>query len=221
MVVGDLVVDPRRHVATRGGRELELTRREFDLLEVFARHPGQVLSRDQLLEQVWGYTTDVETNVVDVFVGYLRRKLEAERRAAHAAHRPRRRAGCCGHEVRRAACARGSRSPRSLAVGICGLLAGSAAARRRRARRAAPRSTAELQRAAPAGSCARRRRDRRLRPTTATAARAAARGSGTFAQVAYGDQVVERARRRAAPAARVPRDDGFATSTSTATPGAR
>ncbi|MEA2450340.1 MAG: two-component system, OmpR family, response regulator PrrA [Thermoleophilaceae bacterium] len=74
---GDVVVDPRRHMATRGGRDLELTRREFDLLDAFVRHPGQVLSRDQLLNLVWGYTTDVETNVVDVFVGYLRRKLEA------------------------------------------------------------------------------------------------------------------------------------------------
>jgi DNA-binding response OmpR family regulator len=78
VVAGDLLIDPRRHVATRAGRELGLTRREFDLLEVFARHPGQVLSRDQLLNLVWGYTTDVETNVVDVFVGYLRRKLEGE-----------------------------------------------------------------------------------------------------------------------------------------------
>ena len=77
LVVGDLVVDPRRHVATRAGRALEPTRREFELLEVFARHPGQVLSRDQLLTQVWGYAADVETNVVDVFVGYVRRKLEA------------------------------------------------------------------------------------------------------------------------------------------------
>ncbi|HXS44595.1 MAG TPA: response regulator transcription factor [Solirubrobacteraceae bacterium] len=76
-VVGDVVVDPRRRVATRAGRDLELTRREFELLEAFARHPGQVLSRDQLLERVWGYTSAVETNVVDVFVGYLRRKLEA------------------------------------------------------------------------------------------------------------------------------------------------
>jgi DNA-binding response OmpR family regulator len=74
----DLVVDPRRHLATRAGRELGLTRREFDLLEAFARHPGQVLSREQLLSSVWGYTFDVDTNVVDVFVGYLRRKLEAE-----------------------------------------------------------------------------------------------------------------------------------------------
>src|SRR5918911_4759340 len=77
LVVGDLVVDPRRHVVTRGGRSLQPTRREFELLEVFARHPGQVLWRDQLLSQVWGYATDVETNVVDVFVGYVRRKLEA------------------------------------------------------------------------------------------------------------------------------------------------
>ena len=76
-VVDDVVVDPRRHVATRGGRELDLTRREFELLETFARHPGQVLSREQLLEMVWGYATSVETNVVDVFVGYLRRKLES------------------------------------------------------------------------------------------------------------------------------------------------
>jgi DNA-binding response OmpR family regulator len=77
LLVGDLVVDARRHVATRGGRDLGLTRREFELLEAFARHAGQVLSREQLLGQVWGYTFDVETNVVDVFVGYLRRKLEA------------------------------------------------------------------------------------------------------------------------------------------------
>ena len=77
LVVGDVVVDARRHVATRSGRDLGLTRREFDLLEVFARHPGHVLSRDQLLRLVWGYASDVETNVVDVFVGYLRRKLEA------------------------------------------------------------------------------------------------------------------------------------------------
>lgn len=57
--------------------DLELTRREFELLETFARHPRQVLSRDQLLDQVWGYNFEAETNVADVFVGYLRRKLEA------------------------------------------------------------------------------------------------------------------------------------------------
>jgi DNA-binding response OmpR family regulator len=77
LVVGDIVVDPRRHVATRNGRDLGLTRREFEVLEAFARHPGQVLSRDQLLGIVWGYAPEVDTNVVDVFVGYVRRKLES------------------------------------------------------------------------------------------------------------------------------------------------
>jgi DNA-binding response OmpR family regulator len=77
IVLGELVVDAARALATRDGRDLGLTRREFELLTTFCRHPGKVLSRDQLLDQVWGYTADVETNVVDVFVGYLRRKLEA------------------------------------------------------------------------------------------------------------------------------------------------
>ncbi|MFI9383149.1 response regulator transcription factor [Kutzneria sp. NPDC052558] len=77
VTVGELVVDPARRLATRDGRDLELTAREFDLLLVLARHAGQVLSRVQLLERVWGYTWEVDTNVVDVFVGYLRRKLEA------------------------------------------------------------------------------------------------------------------------------------------------
>jgi DNA-binding response OmpR family regulator len=83
--LGELTVDRRHHVALRAGRDLELTRREFDLLETFARHPRQVLSREQLLDQVWGYTFDAETNVADVFVGYLRRKLEAggEERILH------------------------------------------------------------------------------------------------------------------------------------------
>ena len=91
LVVGDLVVNPTTRTAAIAGRELELTGREFDLLEAFARHPSQVLSRAQLLDQVWGYTWDVDSNVVDVFVGYLRRKLEAERNATGAAHRSRRR----------------------------------------------------------------------------------------------------------------------------------
>ncbi len=75
--IGDVLVDPARHVARRGDRELDLTRREFDLLETFARHAGIVLSRSQLLSEVWGYDFAVDGNVVDVFVGYLRRKLEA------------------------------------------------------------------------------------------------------------------------------------------------
>jgi two-component system response regulator PrrA len=75
--VGDLRVEPEPRRASRGGVELILTRREFDLLEVLAVNSGIVLSRAQLLRLVWGYDIDIETNVVDVFVGYLRRKLEA------------------------------------------------------------------------------------------------------------------------------------------------
>src|SRR5882757_1797365 len=78
LVVGDLAIDPPGRTATRAGRDLELTAREFDLLFVLADHSGLVLSRAQLLEQVWGYTWEVESNAVDVFVGYLRRKMEAE-----------------------------------------------------------------------------------------------------------------------------------------------
>jgi DNA-binding response OmpR family regulator len=74
--MGDLVVDPAARTATRGGRSLALTRREFDLLEALARNAGIVLSRDKLLELVWGYDWAAEGNVVDVFVSYLRRKLE-------------------------------------------------------------------------------------------------------------------------------------------------
>ncbi len=74
---GELRVDPRGRTAHRGERELDLTAREFDLLELLVRNAGQVLDRPRLHEQVWGYTFDPGTNVADVFVGYLRRKLEA------------------------------------------------------------------------------------------------------------------------------------------------
>jgi DNA-binding response OmpR family regulator len=77
VTVGDLSLDPRARVATRGGRDLGLTRREFDLLHLFLRHPGDVLDRGRLHEEVWGYTFDPGTNIADVFVGYLRRKLES------------------------------------------------------------------------------------------------------------------------------------------------
>jgi DNA-binding response OmpR family regulator len=58
-----------------GDREVELTTREFGLLETMLRHPGQVLSREQLLSQVWGYAFDPGTNVVKVYVSSLRKKL--------------------------------------------------------------------------------------------------------------------------------------------------
>jgi two-component system, OmpR family, response regulator PrrA len=77
LAVGPLLVDPGRRRATVDGAPVELTRREFDLLEVLARNAGLVLSRERLLELVWGYDFAVDTNVVDVFVSQLRRKLEA------------------------------------------------------------------------------------------------------------------------------------------------
>jgi DNA-binding response OmpR family regulator len=77
LAVGDMRLDPRARAARRGDRELELTRREFDLLALLLRHAGEVLDRARLHEEIWGYTFDPGTNVADVFVGYLRRKLEA------------------------------------------------------------------------------------------------------------------------------------------------
>jgi DNA-binding response OmpR family regulator len=74
---GDLVVDPASAQATRGGRDLELTRRELELLVLFVRRAGEILTRREMHEEVWGYTFDPGTNVADVFIGYLRRKLEA------------------------------------------------------------------------------------------------------------------------------------------------
>jgi two-component system response regulator PrrA len=74
--VGPLRVDRRRHLVWLDGDEVDLTAREFSLLACFVDHAGAVLSRGQLLELVWGYDFAVATNVVDVFVGYLRRKLE-------------------------------------------------------------------------------------------------------------------------------------------------
>ncbi|GGO87419.1 response regulator transcription factor [Wenjunlia tyrosinilytica] len=75
--VGPLVIDPGAREVRLDGTELALTRREFALLEVLARNAGIVLTRDQLLDRVWGYDFDVRTDAVDTFVSYLRRKLEA------------------------------------------------------------------------------------------------------------------------------------------------
>jgi two-component system, OmpR family, response regulator MprA len=78
-------LDPATREVRRGERELELTRTEFALLEVFMRHPRQVLTRSTLFEQVWGYDFGASSNSLDVYIGYLRRKLEAggERRLLH------------------------------------------------------------------------------------------------------------------------------------------
>ncbi len=76
---GDLSLDLRTRRATADGRTVDLSAREFALAETFLRHPGQVLSREQLLSGVWGYDFDPGSNVVDVYVRYLRRKLGASR----------------------------------------------------------------------------------------------------------------------------------------------
>lgn len=76
---GEVELDLRSRRARVGEREVELSAREFALAETFLRHPGQVLSREQLLSRVWGYDFDPGSNVVDVYVRYLRRKVGAER----------------------------------------------------------------------------------------------------------------------------------------------
>ncbi len=76
LTCADLSVDVSRHRVARGGREIELTGREFALLQYFMENKTLVLSRDQLLEQVWGYGYLGETNVVDVYVRYLRNKID-------------------------------------------------------------------------------------------------------------------------------------------------
>ena len=76
---GDAELDLRTRQATVDGRAVELSAREFTLAEMFFQHPGQVLSREQLLSRVWGYDFDPGSNVVDVYVGYLRKKLGKRR----------------------------------------------------------------------------------------------------------------------------------------------
>jgi two-component system response regulator MprA len=74
----DLTLNPQTREVHRGERRIELTKIEFDLLELFLRHPRQVLTRDQILDLVWGYNFDSGTNSLAVYIGYLRRKLEDE-----------------------------------------------------------------------------------------------------------------------------------------------
>jgi DNA-binding response OmpR family regulator len=76
--VGDLRLDLRTRRASLGERTVELTAREFSLLETLLRHPDQVLSREQLLSHVWGYSFDPTTNLVNVYVNSLRKKLGAD-----------------------------------------------------------------------------------------------------------------------------------------------
>jgi two-component system copper resistance phosphate regulon response regulator CusR len=78
LAVGDLSLDLKTRQATRGSVRVELTTREFSLLEFLMRHPGQVVTRSQILNSVWGYDFDPGSNVVDVYVGYLRHKIDRE-----------------------------------------------------------------------------------------------------------------------------------------------
>ncbi len=77
IVVGDLLLNPDTREAKRGEREIELTNREFELVEYLARNQKLVVSRERLLEDVWGYDPFEQTNTIDVFISNVRRKLEA------------------------------------------------------------------------------------------------------------------------------------------------
>jgi heavy metal response regulator len=75
----DLTLDPARHTAFRGGQKIDLTSKEFALLDYFMRNPGRVLTRTMIIEHVWDYDFDTGTNVVDVYVNYLRKKIDSDR----------------------------------------------------------------------------------------------------------------------------------------------
>jgi two-component system OmpR family response regulator len=76
LAAGDLSLDPATRAAHRGGVALELSAKEFALLEYFMRHPGEVLSRTRLIEHVWDFAYDGGSNIVDVYVRYLREKID-------------------------------------------------------------------------------------------------------------------------------------------------
>jgi DNA-binding response OmpR family regulator len=76
--VGDLELDPGSHEVTRGGQAVNLTRTEFSLLEYLMRRHGQVIPRDTLIEAVWGYDRDIESNTLDAFIRLLRSKIEGD-----------------------------------------------------------------------------------------------------------------------------------------------
>jgi DNA-binding response OmpR family regulator len=78
LTVGDLSLNPDTREVTRGGRRIELTNREFELLEYLMRNERLVISRERLLDEVWGYDPMAMTNTIDVFISNLRRKLEAD-----------------------------------------------------------------------------------------------------------------------------------------------
>jgi two-component system response regulator MprA len=74
----DLSLDTGTRQASRGDRVIALTAKEYELLELFLRHPRQVLTRDMIFDRVWGYDFGGESNIIEVYIRYLRQKLEAE-----------------------------------------------------------------------------------------------------------------------------------------------
>ena len=74
----DLAMDTATREVTRGNRKLELTTKEYDLLELFLRHPRQVLTREVIYDRIWGYDFGGESNIIEVYVRYLRQKMEAD-----------------------------------------------------------------------------------------------------------------------------------------------
>jgi DNA-binding response OmpR family regulator len=77
--IADLILDPARRTVFRDSQKLDLTTREFALLDYFMRNPGRVLTRTMIAEHVWDYDFDSETNVIDVYVNYLRKKIDSDR----------------------------------------------------------------------------------------------------------------------------------------------
>ena len=77
--IADVVLDPARRTVTRAGETIDLTPREFTLLDYFMRNPGRVLTRTMIAEHVWDYNFDTTTNVIDVYINYLRKKIDANR----------------------------------------------------------------------------------------------------------------------------------------------
>jgi heavy metal response regulator len=75
--IGELILDPARRIVSRSGEKIDLTAKEFALLEYFMRNPGRVLTRTMIIEHVWNYDFDTMTNVIDVYVNYLRKKIDS------------------------------------------------------------------------------------------------------------------------------------------------
>ncbi len=78
LTVADLELDLKTREAIRGGKRIELTAKEFALLEVMMRHPGQVMTRSQLLDRIWSYDVLTESNIVDIYIHYLRNKIDRD-----------------------------------------------------------------------------------------------------------------------------------------------